>query len=168
VRVEGSSRATWPVPFWVSPSKTVPSLSTADIASVLPRQKLARIAQPGQPGLKAEVKRRHCCSSSWSSPLPRNDSSQGPGRWRGILSALGGLSGLHILPVGLVASKMSFNLFIKRSNPAAQSLSIALNLLHVVVGELVGNAVVGWLLFLCRHNAWASVSLTPGGGGSSG
>src|SRR5258708_35084101 len=119
----------------------------ADIASVLPRQKLARIAQPGQPGLKAEVKRRHCCSSSWSSPLPRNDSSQGPGRWRGILSALGGLSGLHILPVGLVASKMSFNLFIKRSNPAAQSLSVALTLLHVLVEELLGT----WVRFLLRH-----------------
>jgi hypothetical protein len=41
-------------------------------------------------------------------------------RWRGILKALGGmrLSRIHFLPVGLVASKMSFNLFIKRSNPA--------------------------------------------------
>jgi hypothetical protein len=43
---------------------------------------------------------------------------------------------------------MSFNLFVKRGNPAAQSFSIALNLLHVLVGELVGNRV----RFLLTHN----------------
>src|SRR5260370_22847416 len=43
---------------------------------------------------------------------------------------------------------MFFNLFVKRSNPAAQSLSIALNLVHVLVRELVGN----WVRFLLTHN----------------
>jgi hypothetical protein len=45
-------------------------------------------------------------------------------------------SGLHFLPGGLVASKMSLHLFIKRSNPAAQSPSVALNLLHTIRAEV--------------------------------
>jgi hypothetical protein len=45
----------------------------------------------------------------------------------------------HFLPSGLIASEMSFNLFVKRSNPAAQSLPVALDLFHLIIWELVGN-----------------------------